>query len=79
MANRHRLHISKLQEFEQWLLKDGWTIDKPKGVYEVLRARKSGRQNPLIVYQKANVKEHLSVMDRDVGVIGAYLKECKKK
>lgn len=79
MANRHRLHISKLQEFEQWLLEDGWTIEKPKGVYEVLRARKPGRQNPLIVYQKANAKEHLSVMDRDVGVIGAYLKESKKR
>ena len=78
MANRHTLHISKLEDFKKWLVKDGWEIEEPKGIYEVLRARKYGRQNPLIVYTKADVKEHLSVMDRDSGVIGAFLKDCRK-
>lgn len=78
MANRHTLHISKLEDFKKWLVKDGWEIEEPKGNYEVLRARKYGRQNPLIVYAKADVKEHLSVMDRDSGVIGAFLKDCRK-
>ena len=59
MANRHTLHISKLEDFKEWLVKDGWEIEEPKGIYEVLRARKYGRQNPLIVYTKADVKEHL--------------------
>ena len=76
MANRHTLHISKLEDFKKWLVKDGWEIEEPKGIYEVLRARKYGRQNPLIVYTKADVKEHLSVMDRDSGVIGAFLRDC---
>lgn len=78
MANRSRLHISKLEDFKEWLVKDGWEIEEPKGVWEVLRARRAGRKNPLIIYTKADVKEHLSVMDRDSGVIGAYLKDCKK-
>ena len=78
MANRHTLHISKLEDFKKWLVKDGWEIEEPKGIYEVLRARKYGRQNPLIVYTKADVKEHLSVMDRDSGVIGAFLRDCRK-
>lgn len=78
MADRSRLHISKLEDFKEWLVKDGWEIEEPKGVWEVLRARRAGRKNPLIIYTKADVKEHLSVMDRDSGVIGAYLKDCKK-
>lgn len=78
MANRHTLHISKLEDFKKWLVKDGWEIEEPKGIYEVLRARKYGRQNPLIVYTKADAKEHLSIMDRDSGVIGAFLKDCRK-
>lgn len=75
MANRNTLHISKLQDFEQWLSENGWTIEKPNGVYEVLRARKISRKNPLIVFKKANAKEHLSVMDRDIDVIRAYLRK----
>lgn len=78
MANRHTLHISKLEDFKKWLVKDGWKIEEPKGVYEVLRARKQGRQNPLIVYTKADAKEHLSIMDRDSGIVGAFLMDCKK-
>lgn len=78
MADRHRLHISKLDDFKEWLVKDGWDIEEPKGTWEVIRARKSGRKNPLIVYTKMDAKEHLSVMDRDSGVIGAFLRDSKK-
>lgn len=78
MADRHRLHISKLEDFKEWLIKDGWDLEEPKGTWEALRARKSGRKNPLIVYTKMDAKEHLSVMDRDSGVIGAFLRDSKK-
>ena len=78
MANRHTLHISKLEDFKEWLVKDGWEIEEPKGIWEVLRARKSGRQNPLMVYRKEDAKEHLSIMDRDSDVVGAFLRDCKK-
>lgn len=78
MANRHTLHINKLEDFKKWLIKDGWEMETPKGLYEVLRARKYGRNNPLIVYGKADAKEHLSIMDRDSGVIGAFLRDYKK-
>ena len=78
MADRSRLHISKLEDFKAWLLKDGLDIEEPKGTWEVLRARKPGRNNPLIVYTKMDAKEHLSVMDRDSGVIGAFLRDSKK-
>ena len=74
MANRNRLHSNKLDAFRKWLIKTGWTIEEPKGIWEVLRAKKAGRKNPLIVYQKMN-KEHLSVLDRDIDVIKRFLQE----
>ena len=52
MANRNTLHSNKWDAFRKWLIKTGWTIEEPKGIWEVLRAKKAGRQNPLIVYQK---------------------------
>ena len=77
MADRCRLHKNKLEDFKQWLINDGWEIEVPKGIWEVLRARKPSRKNPLIVYTKMEAKEHLSVMDRDVGVLNAFLKKTK--
>jgi hypothetical protein len=74
MANRNTLHSNKLDAFSKWLIKTGWTIEEPKGIWEVLRAKNAGRQNPLIVYQKMN-KEHLSVLDRDIDVIKRFLQE----
>ena len=78
MANRNTLHISKLDAFREWLINDGWEIEEPKGIWEFLRARKSGRKHPLIVYAKYDVKEHFSLLDRDVGVVRAFLRDCRK-
>lgn len=77
MADRSRLHISKLEDFKLWLEKEGWKIEQPKGIWEVLRARKEGRQFPLIVFKKMNAKEHLSVSEKDIGVLNAFLRYCK--
>ena len=73
MANRCILHRNHLDTFKEWLKNDGWEIEDTKGLYEVLRARKEGRREPLIVFEKAGAKEHLSVMDRDLGVVKAFL------
>ena len=40
MANRNTLHSNKLDAFRKWLIKTGWTIEEPKGIWEVLRAKK---------------------------------------
>lgn len=78
MANRYTLHKNSLEDFQKWLVADGWEIEKPKGIFEVLRARKAGRPQPLIVYTKADAKEHFTVMSRDIGVVRAFLRAKKK-
>lgn len=60
MATRNILHISKLQEFEDFLETKGYMIvATSKNPYEVLRAQKDG--DTVIVYQK----KYLSTMDKD--------------
>lgn len=78
MAKRNVLHKNLFEDFQKWLVANGWEIEKPKGTYEVLRARKDGRPQPLIVYMKADAKEHLTVMDRDFEIVRAFLRDKKK-
>ena len=75
MANRCLLHKSKLEPFKNWLEERGWTIEQTKGDYEVLRARYSERQQPLIIYEKLDAKEHLSITDKDANIVRAFLYE----
>ena len=83
MANRHILSPTRLNEFKTYLLSNGYTLNAPKGEYEVLRASKPGRKHPLIVYERlANFTGtkplvHLTVMDRDYNVIRNFLNSKK--
>ena len=80
MADRCTLHINKLDEFKEWLIQDGWEIlPISRNPYEVLRAKKKGKQYPLVVYKKAEAKEHLSIADMNMPIVEAFLRDSKKK
>ena len=72
MATRNLLHKSHLEEFKEWLIKNGYQIHDTKGLYEVLRASRGGTW--LIVYRKAALKEHFSVRDIDYSIVRRFLK-----
>lgn len=76
MANRALLHINKLKDFEKWLEKQGYMIlPTSKNPYEILRAKKD--KDTVIIYQKGNSKEHLSIMDKDYPLIHKFITESK--
>lgn len=78
MANRALLHINKLKDFEKWLEKQGYMIlPTSKNSYEVLRAKKD--KDTVIIYQKGDSKEHLSIMDKDYPLIHKFITESKPK
>lgn len=78
MANRALLHINKLKDFEKWLEKQGYMIlSTSKNPYEVLRAKKG--KDTVIIYQKGDSKEHLSIMDKDYPLIHKFITESKPK
>ena len=72
MATRNMLHENKLKDFEIFLVKKGYAIvELSNNPYEVLRARKD--KDTVIIYKKANAKEHLSVMDKDVSLVNEFI------
>ncbi len=78
MAKRALLHRSKIEDFKAWLQEDGWQIEKTKGIYEVVRAKKPNRK-PLIVYTRdSKGSEHISVQERDEGVVRAYIRDRRR-
>lgn len=77
MGTRNLLHINQLNSFTNWLKKDGWVIQKPKGMYEALRATKGKRW--IIVYRRLKPKEHLSLCDRDCDIVRQFLKSEDKR
>lgn len=79
MANRALIKKNKVEDFKGWLQEDGWQIEQPKGMYEVVRARKEGRR-PLIVYSRDNKgNEHICVQRRDEGIVRAYIRDRKRE
>lgn len=82
MKTRNLLAVSCLDRFKNWLVGEGWQLQETKGEYEVLRAVKQGRKNPLIIYKRlstnaGNSLVHLSVLDRDCGVVRAFIQSGK--
>ena len=79
MANRALLHMNKLKDFESWLEeKQGYMIlPTSKNPYEILRAKKD--KDAVIIYQKGDSKEHLSIMDKDYPLIHKFITESKPK
>lgn len=78
MASRELLHASKLNDFGKWIEEQGYMIlPTSKNPYEVLRAKKD--KDTVIIYQKNDSKEHLSVMDKDYSLIRRFINESKKQ
>lgn len=74
MANRHTLHINAIDDFKEWLTRDGWELKPTKGFYEVIRATKGKRTFLAFKRLKDNL-QHLSTADKDAGIVRAYLKD----
>lgn len=76
MANRNVLHIKHLAKFRAWLEKEGFTaLPLSEHGFEVLKMKKDRRT--IIIYRKMRTSEHLSVMDKDMGLVWAFLRSVK--
>lgn len=75
MAIRNMLHLNKMDDFQSWLILNGWTIVKAQGIFEVLRGKKDKRT--LIIYKKTNAKQHVTVRRNDFDIVFAYFKDRK--
>lgn len=72
MAIRNMLHKNQLEPFKAFLESRGYMILPTVGKWEVLRA-KCGKGSPVIVYERKDAKEHLSIMDKDYHLVREFL------
>lgn len=84
MANRNTLSVNHIDDFKAWLVADGFTLHEPVGFYEVIRATKPDRKHVFLAYRKIQSGsgewgKHLTVADRDMGVVRAFLRDRNKK
>ena len=76
MAERCLLHQNKLDLLKWWLSSKEYEIQTPKGIYEVLRAKKG--KDTVIIFKKDNAKEHLTVQQKDHRLIRQFIREIKE-
>lgn len=76
MAERCLLHQNKLDLLKWWLSSRGYEIQATKGIYEVLRAKKD--KDTVIIFKKNDTKEHLTVQQKDHGLIRQFIRETRE-
>ena len=65
MKNRMTVLHGMLPDLADYLKKSGWTLERPVGDYEVLRARRPGYPRPLLIYDRTSGGCGYSIDERD--------------
>jgi hypothetical protein len=79
VKNRTTVQHGTLDDLKEYLSSSGWTLEDPKGQYEVLRARTSGYPRPLIVYNRAENGCGYSIDERDARVYAGWKRNRAKR
>lgn len=79
MKNRTTVKHGMLEDLKEYLIQSGWTLEEPKGEYEVLRARKSGYPRPLLVHNRSTGGCGYSVDERDMKIYKGWQRNRRKR
>ena len=77
MARRNLIHRKHLSLLRVYFRKKGWTLQEPKGIWEVFRATHPNHKRPVIVYKSFN-QEHFTIDDRDTRIFREFLQWMKE-
>ena len=75
MRNRSLLHISKLEDFKQWVSGD-YDICETKGDYEALRLKRKSN-GKFVIGHKRDRADHVTIHGEGLFLIYEYLKDDK--
>jgi len=79
VANRNTLAISKLEEFKEWLISQGFKPLKPKSIYEVLRWKSDGKGEAMpVVFQKDSATVHLTLNESAKRFVKVWLRHKRQ-
>lgn len=75
MANRGLLHVDRLDDFKEWLIRHGYVFVPTKSIYEVIRAVKG--YETVIIYRRSTTNQHFTVPSAYVRLVRQFTKETK--
>lgn len=79
MKNRITVKHGMLEDLKDYLVRSGWTLEEPKGKYEVLRARKKDYPRPLLIYDRSTGGCGYSIDERDMKIYKGWQKDRVKR
>lgn len=79
MKNRTTVKHGMLPDLIEYLKQSGWTIEEPKGEYEVLRARRPGYPRPLLIHDRSSGGCGYSIDERDMKVYRGWQRSRRKR
>lgn len=74
MRTRSLLHRNKLEAFAAWCLGEGFSVERNKAVYEVLRVRVPGVAQPVLVYDRSR-GDHLTLFGLGERLVRRFIRE----
>lgn len=77
MRNRCKLHLTKVDEFADFVSSLGYQREPTKGYYEVLRIRKDN-EPPVLFYNRKGMTDHATVYGKGLGLVEKYLSAKKR-
>lgn len=79
MKNRTTVKHGMLEDLKEYLVRSGWTLEEPKGEYEVLRARKKDYPRPLLIHDRSTGGCGYSIDERDMKIYKGWQKNRRKR
>lgn len=79
MKNHTTVKHAMFPDLVQYLIQSGWTLEEPKGKYEVLRARKEGYPRPLLIHNRTTGGCGYSIDERDKKVYQGWKRSRRKR
>lgn len=79
MKNRTTVKHGMLEDLKEYLIQSGWTLEEPKGEYEVLRARKNGYPRPLLIHNRSTGGCGYSIDERDMKIYKGWQKNRRRR
>lgn len=82
MKNRTTVRHGMLTDLKSYLVQSGWTLEIPKGEYEVLRARKPGYPRPLLIHNRDFIRNGgcgYSIDEHDMKVYLGWQRSRRKR
>lgn len=77
MRNRCKLHLTKIEDFVDFVSELGYKREPTKGFYEVLRIRRDQDEPPVLFFTRVGT-DHATVYGKGMSLVDKYLRTKRR-